>query len=111
MEIETPAALAGDELRRRLLAATISPDKAAVDAAAAGLDRAAADPRFPLAILAVAAGTPFLPPATACGSSCALTVALVPCDFAKACAFYCPLGFRNCAHGQAASKCTSPVSL
>ena len=57
MEIETPAALAGDELRR-LLAATISPDKAAVDAAAAGLDRAAADPRFPLAILAVAAGTP-----------------------------------------------------
>ncbi|KAG2564198.1 hypothetical protein PVAP13_8KG390800 [Panicum virgatum] len=55
MEIETPAALAGDELRR-LLAATISPDKAAVDAAAAGLDRAAADPRFPLAILAVAAG-------------------------------------------------------
>jgi hypothetical protein len=110
MEIETPAALAGDELRR-LLAATISPDKAAVDAAAAGLDRAAADPRFPLAILAVAAGTPFLPPATACGSSCALTAALVPCDFAKACAFYCPLGFRNCAHGQAASKCTSPVSL
>ena len=67
MEIETPAALAGDELRR-LLAATISPDKAAVDAAAAGLDRAAADPRFPLAILAVATGTPFLPPATACGS-------------------------------------------
>ncbi|RLM69385.1 uncharacterized protein C2845_PM17G14880 [Panicum miliaceum] len=59
MEIETPAApaaaLAGDELRR-LLAATLSPDKASVDAAAAGLDRAAADPRFPLAILAVAAG-------------------------------------------------------
>jgi hypothetical protein len=65
MEIETPAAaaaLAGDELRR-LLAATLSPDKASVDAAAAGLDRAAADPRFPLAILAVAAGIriPFLP--------------------------------------------------
>ncbi|RLM58078.1 uncharacterized protein C2845_PM18G13230 [Panicum miliaceum] len=59
MEIETSAALAaalaGDELRR-LLAATLSPDKASVDAAAAGLDRAAADPRFPLAILAVAAG-------------------------------------------------------
>ncbi|TVU23430.1 hypothetical protein EJB05_25796 [Eragrostis curvula] len=57
MEVETPAAAlaAGDELRR-LLAATLSPDKAAVDAAAAGLDRVAADPRFPLAILAVAAG-------------------------------------------------------
>nr|CAB3490591.1 unnamed protein product [Digitaria exilis] len=56
MEIETPAAtMASDELRR-LLAATLSPDKASVDAAAAGLDRAAADPRFPLAILAVAAG-------------------------------------------------------
>ncbi|PUZ45866.1 hypothetical protein GQ55_8G258700 [Panicum hallii var. hallii] len=59
MEIETSAApaaaLAGDELRR-LLAATLSPDKASVDAAAAGLDRAAADPRFPLALLAVAAG-------------------------------------------------------
>ncbi|CAO2150244.1 unnamed protein product [Urochloa humidicola] len=59
MEIETPAAaaaaMAGDELRR-LLAGTLSPDKASVDAAAAGLDRAAADPRFPLAILAVAAG-------------------------------------------------------
>ncbi|KAL6908038.1 hypothetical protein ACP4OV_002208 [Aristida adscensionis] len=50
------AAATGDELRR-LLAATLSPDKASVDAAAAGLDRlAAADPRFPLAILAVAAG-------------------------------------------------------
>ncbi|KAF8644970.1 hypothetical protein HU200_066275 [Digitaria exilis] len=47
--------MASDELRR-LLAATLSPDKASVDAAAAGLDRAAADPRFPLAILAVAAG-------------------------------------------------------
>ncbi|KAK3120729.1 hypothetical protein QOZ80_9AG0692950 [Eleusine coracana subsp. coracana] len=45
----------GDDLRR-LLAATLSPDKATVDAAAAGLDRVAADPRFPLAILAVAAG-------------------------------------------------------
>ncbi|XP_062182615.1 uncharacterized protein LOC133886794 [Phragmites australis] len=57
MEVETPAAaaLAGDELRR-LLAATLSPDKAAVDAAAAGLDRVAADPLFPLAILAVATG-------------------------------------------------------
>ena len=61
MEVETPAAaaLAGDELRR-LLAATLSPDKAAVDAAAAGLDRVAADPLFPLAILAVATG--ILPP-------------------------------------------------
>ncbi|KAL6654520.1 hypothetical protein ACP70R_007985 [Stipagrostis hirtigluma subsp. patula] len=61
MEVEThapggAAAATGDELRR-LLAATLSPDKASVDAAAAGLDRAAAaDPRFPLAILAVAAG-------------------------------------------------------
>jgi len=61
MEFDTPAtALAGDELRR-LLAATLSPDKASVDAAAAGLDALAADPRFPLAILAIAAGTPFLP--------------------------------------------------
>jgi hypothetical protein len=61
MEFDPPAAaLAGDELRR-LLAATLSPDKASVDAAAAELDALAADPRFPLAILAVAAGTPFLP--------------------------------------------------
>jgi hypothetical protein len=62
MEFDTPAAaaLAGDELRR-LLAATLSPNKASVDAAAAGLDALAADPRFPLAILAVAAGTPTLP--------------------------------------------------
>ncbi|KAG0531016.1 hypothetical protein BDA96_05G237900 [Sorghum bicolor] len=62
MEFDTApaAALAGDELRR-FLAATLSPDKASVDAAAAGLDALAADPRFPLAILAVAAGTPFLP--------------------------------------------------
>ncbi|CAD6252436.1 unnamed protein product [Miscanthus lutarioriparius] len=56
MEFETTAAaLACDELRR-LLAATLSPDKASVDAAAAGLDALAADLRFPLAILAVAAG-------------------------------------------------------
>ncbi|KXG29170.1 uncharacterized protein LOC8086009 [Sorghum bicolor] len=57
MEFDTApaAALAGDELRR-FLAATLSPDKASVDAAAAGLDALAADPRFPLAILAVAAG-------------------------------------------------------
>lgn len=61
MDIEThAAALARDELRR-LLAATLSPDKASVDAAAAGLDALSSDPRFPLAILAVAAGTPFLP--------------------------------------------------
>lgn len=74
MEIETPAAtLSGDELRR-LLAATLSPDKASVDAAAAGLDRAAADPRSPLAILAVAAGIPMLPPATSCNCTCALTL-------------------------------------
>jgi hypothetical protein len=58
MDIEThAAALARDELRR-LLAATLSPDKASVDAAAAGLDALSSDPRFPLAILAVAAGTP-----------------------------------------------------
>ncbi|PWZ25480.1 Importin beta-like SAD2 [Zea mays] len=56
MDIEThAAALARDELRR-LLAATLSPDKASVDAAAAGLDALSSDPRFPLAILAVAAG-------------------------------------------------------
>lgn len=93
MEIETSAApaaaVAGDELRR-LLAATLSPDKASVDAAAAGLDRAAADPRFPLAILAVAAGMCpllFLPPATSCNCSSALVPALVPCNFfSKACA-------------------------
>ena len=55
MEVDSAATTAGDDLRR-LLAATLSPDKATVDAAAAGLDRvAAADPRFPLAILAVAA--------------------------------------------------------
>ena len=66
MEFETTAAaLACDELRR-LLAATLSPDKASVDAAAAGLDALAADLRFPLAILAVAAGTPTLP----CSSRC-----------------------------------------
>jgi hypothetical protein len=96
MEIETPAAaaaaLAGDELRR-LLAATLSPDKASVDAAAAGLDRAAADPRFPLAILAVAAGIriPFLPS----GHRLAIS-ALRPCQLQFPCgfressrAFYC----------------------
>ncbi|ONM52720.1 ARM repeat superfamily protein [Zea mays] len=56
MDIEThAAALARDELRR-LLAATLSPDKASVDTAAAGLDALSSDPRFPLAILAVAAG-------------------------------------------------------
>lgn len=60
MEVDAayPAAAAGDELRR-LLAATLSADKASVDAATAGLDRisAAGDPRFPIALLAVAAGT------------------------------------------------------
>ncbi|XP_051180407.1 uncharacterized protein [Lolium perenne] len=58
MEVDAahPAA-AGDELRR-LLAATLSADKASVDAATAGLDgiSAAGDPRFPIAVLAVAAG-------------------------------------------------------
>lgn len=60
MEVDAayPAATAGDELRR-LLTATLSDDKASVDAATAGLDRisAAGDPRFPIALLAVAAGT------------------------------------------------------
>lgn len=59
MEVDAayPAATAGDELRR-LLTATLSDDKASVDAATAGLDRisAAGDPRFPIALLAVAAG-------------------------------------------------------
>uniref|UniRef100_A0A453HTK7 Importin N-terminal domain-containing protein n=1 Tax=Aegilops tauschii subsp. strangulata TaxID=200361 RepID=A0A453HTK7_AEGTS len=59
MEVDAayPAAAAGDELRR-LLTATLSADKASVDAATAGLDRisAAGDPRFPIALLAVAAG-------------------------------------------------------
>lgn len=59
MEVDAayPAAAAGDELRR-LLAATLSADKASVDDATAGLDRisAAGDPRFPIALLAVAAG-------------------------------------------------------
>jgi hypothetical protein len=72
MEVEAPAPAAtsaGDDIRR-LLAGTLSPDKAAVDAAAAGLDRVAADPRFPLAILAVAAGalSSFLSPAGTCQS-------------------------------------------
>jgi hypothetical protein len=67
MEVEAPAA--GDDLRH-LLAGTLSPDKAAVDAAAAGLDRVAADPRSPLAILAVAAGalSSFPSPAGSCQS-------------------------------------------
>ncbi|KAL5204923.1 hypothetical protein ABZP36_009794 [Zizania latifolia] len=59
MEVDAPtaAAAAGDELRS-LLSATLSPDKAAVDAATEGLSRiaAAADPRFPIALLAFAAG-------------------------------------------------------
>lgn len=59
MEVDAsrPAAAAGDELRR-LLAATLSADKASVDAATAGLDgiSAAGDPRFPIAVLAIAAG-------------------------------------------------------
>ncbi|KAM3312491.1 hypothetical protein ACQJBY_032415 [Aegilops geniculata] len=59
MEVDAayPAAAAGDELRR-LLTATLSADKASVDAATAGLDRisGAGDPRFPIALLAVAAG-------------------------------------------------------
>uniref|UniRef100_A0ACD6AN67 Uncharacterized protein n=1 Tax=Avena sativa TaxID=4498 RepID=A0ACD6AN67_AVESA len=59
MEVDAahPAAAAGDELRR-LLAATLSADKASVDAASAGLDEisAAGDPRFPIAVLVVAAG-------------------------------------------------------
>ncbi|VAH92253.1 unnamed protein product [Triticum turgidum subsp. durum] len=59
MEVDAayPAAATGDELRR-LLTATLSADKASVDAATAGLDRisAAGDPSFPIALLAVAAG-------------------------------------------------------
>ncbi|CAM0874180.1 unnamed protein product [Alopecurus aequalis] len=59
MEVDAahPAANAGEELRR-LLAATLSADKASVDAATAGLAgiSAAGDPRFPIAVLAVAAG-------------------------------------------------------
>ncbi|KAF0896635.1 hypothetical protein E2562_026750 [Oryza meyeriana var. granulata] len=62
MEVEAQtsaaaAAAAGDELRS-LLSATLSPDKAAVDAATEGLSRiaAAADPCFPIALLAIAAG-------------------------------------------------------
>lgn len=60
MEVEAQtsaaAAAAGDELRS-LLSATLSPDKAAVDAATEGLSRIAAssDPRFPISLLAVAA--------------------------------------------------------
>ena len=60
MEVDPahPAPAAGDELRR-LLAATLSADKASMDAATAGLDgiSAAGDPRFPIAVLAIAAGT------------------------------------------------------
>jgi hypothetical protein len=71
MEVDAahPAAAAGDELRR-LLAATLSADKASVDAATAGLDgiSAAGDPRFPIAVLAVAAGT--LPPITPVAPVC-----------------------------------------
>uniref|UniRef100_A0A0D9XVL2 Importin N-terminal domain-containing protein n=1 Tax=Leersia perrieri TaxID=77586 RepID=A0A0D9XVL2_9ORYZ len=55
-QTSVPAA-AGDELRS-LLSATLSPDKAAVDAATEGLSMmaAAGDPRFPLSLLAIAAG-------------------------------------------------------
>uniref|UniRef100_A0A0E0BMD0 Importin N-terminal domain-containing protein n=1 Tax=Oryza glumipatula TaxID=40148 RepID=A0A0E0BMD0_9ORYZ len=60
MEVEAQtsaaAAAAGDELRS-LLSATLSPNKAAVDAATEGLSRiaAASEPRFPISLLAVAA--------------------------------------------------------
>lgn len=85
------AAAAGDELRS-LLSATLSPDKAQVDAATEGLSRiaAAADPRFPVALLAIAAGTrPFLFVAVLVAFPCQV----LPCSIsAKACGFLLLLG-------------------
>jgi hypothetical protein len=92
MEVEAQtsaaAAAAGDELRS-LLSATLSPDKAAVDAATEGLSRIAAssDPRFPISLLAVAAGTlPFLVVAVLVAFPCQV----LPCSIsAEACGFFC----------------------